>query len=193
MEIASAAAHIALREGLERITLRRVADEVGVRPGLISHYFPEVDGLVATAFDHAAEVERTAMYADDPRPAADRLVSFLDDVLSPDSVDFSRLWLSARIASRYNSALRHTLTQQEKLNRDLLTALIRTGVDNGEFTCATPERSALLLLVLVDATSTYANEEVTEVTSLVGALLFETAERELGLSPGALSLRAAGR
>ena len=36
-EILDTAADIALREGLERITLRAVADQLGVRPGLSSH------------------------------------------------------------------------------------------------------------------------------------------------------------
>ncbi|HEY0890466.1 MAG TPA: hypothetical protein VGE38_12715 [Nocardioides sp.] len=192
LEIASAAARIGLAEGLERITLRRVAEDVGVRPGLISHYFPEVDGLVATAFAHAAETERADMLAPDTtRPPDERVIALLDEVLSPASADFSRLWLNARIVSRYNALLRQSLAEQETLNRELLTALIRTGVETGDFVCASPERSALLILVLLDAASTYANEDVTEVTALVGALLFETAERELGLAPGALSARSA--
>ncbi|MFE6993528.1 TetR/AcrR family transcriptional regulator, partial [Streptomyces pharetrae] len=53
-EIVDAAAGVALREGLECVTLRRVAEELDVRPGLISHYFPSADDLVAEAFGSAA-------------------------------------------------------------------------------------------------------------------------------------------
>lgn len=60
-EIVRTAAAIALAEGLERITLRRIADELGVRPGLIGHYFPAADDLVSEAFTHAATDERESL------------------------------------------------------------------------------------------------------------------------------------
>ena len=53
-EIVATAARIALTEGLECVTLRRVAEELTVRPGLISHYFPSAEDLVAEAFSVAA-------------------------------------------------------------------------------------------------------------------------------------------
>ncbi|WP_449341177.1 TetR family transcriptional regulator, partial [Streptomyces canarius] len=56
-EIVAAAAAVALTEGLECVTLRRIAEELDVRPGLISHYFPSVEDLVAEAFADAATAE----------------------------------------------------------------------------------------------------------------------------------------
>ncbi|MFB6820824.1 TetR/AcrR family transcriptional regulator [Streptomyces virginiae] len=56
-EIVETAAAVALAEGLECLTLRRIADELAVRPGLISHYFPSVEDLVAEAFGTAAGAE----------------------------------------------------------------------------------------------------------------------------------------
>ncbi|MFD4914274.1 TetR/AcrR family transcriptional regulator [Streptomyces virginiae] len=56
-EIVETAAAVALAEGLECLTLRRIADELDVRPGLISHYFPSVEDLVAEAFGTAAGAE----------------------------------------------------------------------------------------------------------------------------------------
>ncbi|MDT7675852.1 MAG: hypothetical protein QOD82_3754, partial [Pseudonocardiales bacterium] len=41
------AAELALANGLEALTLRRVAEALGVFPGLVNHYFPAVDELVA--------------------------------------------------------------------------------------------------------------------------------------------------
>ena len=57
-EIIEAAAAIAVAEGLDRVTAKRVAAELGVFPGLVSHYFATADELVATAFAHAAASER---------------------------------------------------------------------------------------------------------------------------------------
>ncbi|MFB8144153.1 TetR family transcriptional regulator, partial [Streptomyces parvus] len=56
-EIVDAAAAVALAEGLECVTLRRIGDDLGVRPGLISHYFPSAEELVAEAFGSAASGE----------------------------------------------------------------------------------------------------------------------------------------
>jgi AcrR family transcriptional regulator len=187
-EIVSTACRIGLEEGLERITLRRVAADLSVRPGLISHYFPEADKLVALAFAEAVEAEREQLFPESPTgSASERVVHFLDAVLSVDSVELSRLWLNARIVSRYNAALRQTLAEQEKANRERLIALIETGIEDGDFTCAQPGRSALLIFVLVDAMAGYANEDRTEVSPLVAELLFETTERELSVPAGALS------
>ncbi len=57
-EIVAAACRIALEEGLQSVTLRRVAEVVGIMPGLVNHYFPVADDLAAIAFAAAAEAER---------------------------------------------------------------------------------------------------------------------------------------
>lgn len=192
-EIADAAARIGIEEGLERITLRRVAEAVGVRPGLISHYFPEAEVLVATAFVHATNDESDALFThdDETRSPADRIADFLGRAFSPESAELSRLWLNARNLSRYNATLRTALTAQERANRSRLTALVAAGVDAGEFRCDDIERSALLILILVDSLTAYANEELSDATPLVAPVVYATTERELGLAPGALLPRSA--
>lgn len=52
-----AAASVALAEGLEGIALRRIGERLDVRPGLVGHYFPVVDELVAEAFGQAVGAE----------------------------------------------------------------------------------------------------------------------------------------
>ena len=57
-EIVREAAGIALTDGLERITLRAVAERLGVRPGLITHYFPVAEDLVIAEIGRASCRER---------------------------------------------------------------------------------------------------------------------------------------
>lgn len=186
-EIADAAARIGIEEGLERITLRRVAESVGVRPGLISHYYPEAEGLVATAFVHATDDESDALFVhDETRAPVERMAGFLARAFSPESAELSRLWLNARNLSRYNGALRQALTAQETANRRRLMALVSEGVEAGEFRCDDIERSVILILILVDSLTAYANEERSDATPLVAPVVYATTERELGLAPGAL-------
>ncbi|SFY51350.1 TetR/AcrR family transcriptional regulator [Streptomyces sp. F-1] len=63
-EIVTTAAAVALAEGLECVTLRRIGEELAVRPGLISHYFPSAEELVAEAFGHAATAELDRLLPD---------------------------------------------------------------------------------------------------------------------------------
>jgi AcrR family transcriptional regulator len=79
-EIIETAAAIAVAEGLDRVTAKRVAADLGVFPGLVSHYFATADELVATAFAHAAAGEREqifgrALRADRPVDQVRRLLN----------------------------------------------------------------------------------------------------------------------
>src|SRR5215468_914564 len=62
-EMIEAAAAIAVRDGLDKVTAKRVAAALGVRPGLVDHYF-SADQLVAAAFAHAASAESDELYAE---------------------------------------------------------------------------------------------------------------------------------
>ncbi|WP_425309304.1 TetR/AcrR family transcriptional regulator [Ammonicoccus fulvus] len=53
---------VALREGLPRVTIPRVAAAAGISIGLVQHYFPTKDGLLAAA--HAAVWDRIERRAD---------------------------------------------------------------------------------------------------------------------------------
>lgn len=189
-EIVAAAARIGIEEGLERITLRRVAEAVGVRPGLINHYFPEAETLVANAFVHTTLAERELLFAHGAEDSSvARLATLLERAFAAQNAEMSRLWLNARNLSRYNEALRHAVSEQEAANRRLLTELILAGIDAGEFRSERPDESALLILILLDALTGYSNEELTEVTPLVAPVIRASTERELGLAPGALAAR----
>lgn len=188
--IVAAAARIGIDEGLERITLRHVAEQVGVRPGLINHYFPEAEALVADAFVQTTRTEREMLFAHEADDSAlTRIAALLSRAFAPQSAEMSRLWLNARNLSRYNEALRHAVSEEETANRTLLTRLILSGIEAGEFRSERPDESALLILILLDALTGYANEELTEVTPLVVPVVYASVERELGLPAGALARR----
>ncbi|MFB7381552.1 TetR/AcrR family transcriptional regulator [Kitasatospora purpeofusca] len=206
-EILHTAARIALDEGLERITLRRVADELGVRPGLIGHYFPAADDLVSEAFAHAAAQEREALlppgaHEADRSPTA-RLAGFLVRLTGADCLDLSRLWLNARHLSRFRPGLRATVREQESLTRTALTGLVEEGVRRGEFRTDDPLGATLHILVTVDGLGAYANDDIDIDSGSDGGsngdnlnhpalqdLALTVAEHRLALSPGLLRAAA---
>ncbi|WP_406115429.1 TetR/AcrR family transcriptional regulator [Kitasatospora purpeofusca] len=219
-EILHTAARIALDEGLERITLRRVADELGVRPGLIGHYFPAADDLVSEAFAHAAAQERDVLLPPganeaDRSPTA-RLAGFLVRLTGSDCLDLSRLWLNARHLSRFKPGLRATVREQESLTRSALTGLVEDGVRRGEFRTGDPLGATLHILVTVDGLGAYANDHTDHTDGTDAAtdadssdssdssdskgddvdhpalqdLALTVAEHRLGLTPGLLRAAA---
>ncbi|MFF8609651.1 TetR/AcrR family transcriptional regulator [Streptomyces sp. NPDC015346] len=191
-EIVETAARIALAEGLEVITLRRVAEELGVRPGLISHYFPVADNLVSEAFTSATAKERDSLLPPHERelPPVDRLARFLVRLADGDYRDLSRLWLNARHLSRFKDSLRLAVRTQESATRTALVSLIADGVEAGEFTTDDPHEAALHVLITVDGLGSYANDDAPMDGPDVRDVAIETAEIRLGLAPGTLRLRA---
>ncbi|MFK4067081.1 TetR/AcrR family transcriptional regulator [Streptomyces sp. NPDC029674] len=193
-EIVRTAARIALAQGLELVTLRRVADELGVRPSLIGHYFPASDDLVAEAFTYAATRERDSLLPPEEAglPPVDRLALYLVRLTGGEYVDLSRLWLNARHLSRFKESLMRAVDAQEAETRGALVALIEEG---GIEPAGGALRAALHILIAVDGMGTYANAAPYGADPLtagpdLGDLVIETAETHLGLTPGTLRARA---
>ncbi|MFJ2136576.1 TetR/AcrR family transcriptional regulator [Streptomyces sp. NPDC087845] len=187
-EIVDAAAAIALTEGLECITLRRIGEQLDVRPGLISHYFPAVEDLVAEAFGTAAGTELDTLLPLDRAAgtATEYLARFFALATGDTYDDISRLWINARHLSRYRPVLCDRVGHQEGMWRGRLEGLIRKGVDRGEFRTADPYVTTIQILVVIDGLGAHANTETGDRPEAVTRMAVSTAERELGLESGTL-------
>ncbi|MER5772334.1 TetR/AcrR family transcriptional regulator [Streptomyces sp. NPDC001985] len=191
-EIIRAAARTGLAEGLECITLRRVADQLGVRPGLVSHYFPVADTLVAEAFTSATLAELDGLLPEEPRgPGHETPLStlrrFFTLIASTEFDNVSKLWLNARHLSRYRPALRDHVVDQEQLWCRRIERLIAEGTRTQSFRCANPWTAAVRILVAIDGTSAYINTSADARTAPIADLARTTAETELALPPGTLA------
>ncbi|NBE55668.1 TetR/AcrR family transcriptional regulator, partial [Streptomyces boluensis] len=187
-EIVDAAATIALTEGLECITLRRIAEELDVRPGLISHYFPSAEELVAEAFGCAASTELDTLLPEE-RPdgsPARYLARFFALATGAPYDDVSRLWINARHLSRYRPALRERVAVQEASWRERLAGLLRDGVRDDEFRTDNPLLTAIHILVILDGLGSHANTGTVDRPDAVARMAVTAAERELGLEGGVL-------
>ncbi|MGP3775515.1 TetR/AcrR family transcriptional regulator [Streptomyces sp. SDT5-1] len=187
-EIVAKAAAVALSEGLECVTLRRIGEELDVRPGLVSHYFPSAEELVAEAFGSAAAGELDALLPEGgaDTSARERLGRFLAQTAGPAWDDISRLWINARHLSRYRDSLRVRVEEQEADWRGRLTGLLADGVARGEFRTADPEVVAMQILVVLDGLGANAGADLATLPPAVARMAFRLAERELGLPEGAL-------
>jgi AcrR family transcriptional regulator len=160
-----------------------------VQPGLIGHYFPAAEDLVAEAFGAAATAE-----LDELIPAARQAGRPLEDLarfLSLTTGDrwdqMSRLWLNARHLSRYRPALRDRVGSQEALWRDRLAGLIAEGAGTGAFRAGDSSVAAIAILVVLDGLGAHVNTGTPNRPPAVTNMAVTTAERELGLAAGTLA------
>ncbi|MGW7084561.1 TetR/AcrR family transcriptional regulator [Streptomyces sp. NPDC054871] len=188
-EIVEAAAAVALTEGLECVTLRRIGEELDVRPGLISHYFPSTEDLVAEAFGSAASAELdTLLPAERPDGSPTRhLARFFAHATGEAYEAISRLWINARHLSRYRPVLRDRVAEQEGAWRGRLEGLVRDGVEQGEFRTADAYVTTIQILVVIDGLGAHANTDTSGRPEAVTRMAVTTAERELGLASGTLT------
>jgi AcrR family transcriptional regulator len=184
-EILSHAAAIALEEGLERITLRAVADRLGVRAGLITHYFPAAEDLVIDAFARAAVLEREQFFPSDGAPLQ-RLGHFVAHIESGASAPLARLWLNARHLSRFSPALNAALEEQDALDRVRLTAIIEDGIASGDFPDADAESACIRIFIAVDGGGSYVNSTADWAHPAHRQVVADVAEWALGLEPRTL-------
>ncbi|MER7517590.1 TetR family transcriptional regulator [Streptomyces sp. NPDC126499] len=191
-EIVDAAAAVALAEGLECVTLRRIAEELDVRPGLISHYFPSAEELVAEAFAVAATSELDSLLpADRPDGTPTQYLARYFALSSGEAYDaISRLWINARHLSRYRPVLRDRVRAMELASDDRLEGVIRDGVARGEFRTEDPHATAIMILVVLDGLAAHANTDRSYRPEAVLRMAVTTTERELGLAPGTLTREA---
>lgn len=187
-EIVEAAAAVALAEGLESVTLRRIGEELDVRPGLISHYFPSAEDLVAEAFGSAATSELDALLpAERPEGTPTLYLARFFARTSGEAYDaISRLWINARHLSRYRPVLGARVSEQEAAWRERLEGLVREGVAAGEFRTEEPLVTTIQILVVLDGLGAHANTATPERPPAVARMAVTTAERELGLPTGVL-------
>lgn len=184
-EIVAAAAAIAIDEGLERITLRAVAERLGVRPGLITHYFPAAEDLVVEAFVHAADEEREQLLRH-PGGPTEKMRHFVAHTDGASGIPLGRLWLNARHLTRFVGGLADALDEQERLDRDDLIALVAEGVRSGEFGDVDPDAAAVRIWLAVDGKGSYANSRDMYQSDAADHFVSDCAEWALGLPAGAL-------
>lgn len=99
LSLIEATARVLARDGVGNASVRVIAREAGVSPGLLGHYFDGVDALVAATYEHVAERVNVALGSaiaaagDDPRA---RLSAYVTASFDPPIADPALLatWLA---------------------------------------------------------------------------------------------------
>ena len=151
-ELLAKAVEISRVEGLSAVTLRRVATDLGVTPGLVSHYFSSAEQLIAAAFRTAAvaDLDEARARMGLTATATAKIGALMDYVLDDVSDEASALWLDAWSLGRRHPTLAveaATLTDEWL---ECIGDVVDAGRASGEFTVNDSGVAARRLLIMID-------------------------------------------
>lgn len=187
-EIADAARHVALEQGLAAVTLRSIAARASVTPALVAHYQPNMDALVATTFGTIVaaeidEVERLLAALPGPR---ERLGALLDTLLDGSRDDVTVVWVEAWAIGRRNDALAASVREQMDAWQGVVQGVVEEGVAEAGFETDDAAATAWQLLGMIDGLNAQALVRWGDASDR-GSLIHRAVEGMLGLQRGALS------
>jgi AcrR family transcriptional regulator len=187
--IVAAALDVAVEKGLASTTVRDVAARMGTSSGLIHHYFGSMDEVLAAAFELVAtqDLELSARLMAETDTPVEALRVFFRTYTPADKDWAFQLWLDAWAEAARRPAIQAT---SRRLNLDwqaLLERTIASGVRAGAFATRDAGGAAWRILSLLDGLALQVIAHGTTISRAeVVAWSTATAERELGLAPGAL-------
>ena len=155
-ELLARAVTISQAEGLSEVTLRRVATDLGVTPGLVSHYFSSAEQMIAAAFRTAAaaDLNEARSRVDAATTPTAKISALMDYVLDDVSQDASALWLDAWSLGRRNPTLAAEAAALTDDWLEFIGAIVRTGATTGEFVVTDVDAAARRLLIVIDGLGT---------------------------------------
>lgn len=157
-QIASALMRVAAAQGLEAVSLRHVATEAGVTSGMVQHYFPSKDAMMAFAMRSAGEryearMDRAVAGLGDDPSARDVVGAMLSSLLPLDESQRA----DARVALAFHSyaAVRRRAAQGLDADnarlRDFITGLItQSWTTDGTSGAVDPAAAATALLAVAE-------------------------------------------
>jgi len=151
-EILEAATELAREHGLSALTLRAVAERAGVASGLIAHYHPSMDDLVARVYSDlvAAEIREVEELIAAHDLPSERMAALIDTLLDGTREDLTVVWVEAWALGRRNAALGVAVRTQMAAWHRMVGAVIDEGQASGDFTTPNSSDAAWQLLGMID-------------------------------------------
>jgi AcrR family transcriptional regulator len=175
--------------GFARTTSRHVAARAGVTHGLLHHYFPDHDTLLAAAFEKVAleEIdEANEALASDRDPLA-QLREITEPYGPGGGEEAYRFWLEAWAEAYHSPTLQETSRRLSVAWHELVVGVIERGNAVGVFRCEHPHETAWMVVALSDAYALQCQIGSGLAPYEMNHVLWRLTERELGLAAGALA------
>lgn len=157
-EIAAAATALALDSGLDAVTLRAVAGRIGVAPGLVAHYAPSMDDLVADTFGElvAGELREVVELMARVEQPGRRIGILLDTLLDGSRDDITLVWVQAWGMGARSEALAARVRAEMDDWQSAIAVEIERGMDAGPFVRGDAAAVAWHLLAMIDGLNAHS-------------------------------------
>ena len=157
LEVAEAAWRVIVREGLDRTSMRAIAQEMDCTTGVVTHYFRNKQELILFALHQVTErLQELMQQASAEQEGCDRLVAMLSSFLPIDQArqEILRVWVAFL---GYAVGREELMADHQRSAGELRRVIIQelTELQNqGEIDAAVePEQEANVLLALVNGVS----------------------------------------
>jgi AcrR family transcriptional regulator len=151
-EILAAAVEQVRQRGLIDTRVIDVARALGVSKALVHYHFDSKEKLLAAAFTYAAQRDLDAMAqaAASGGTALERLWEVLDVYAPTGDASGWVLWIDGWAAALRDEHLRTVVRELDHRWKQSIAALIRDGVQAGEFGCDDPDGATSRITALLD-------------------------------------------
>jgi AcrR family transcriptional regulator len=190
-EIVTAATAIAREQGLSALTLRAVAERAGVASGLVAHYQPSMDELIARVYadlvdEEVRDVEQVVGRIADP---AGRLGALIDTLMDGARVDLTVVWVEGWAMARRNEPLALAVRAQMQRWQSLVEGIVTDGCRTGAFSTTEPGEVAWELIGMIDGLNAQSLARGTDTTRFA-LRTARAAEALVGARPGSVPVGA---
>lgn len=157
-EIRGAARTLALEQGLSAVTQRAVAEQVGIVPGLVTHYVDRMELLVAEIFREIAreELEQVRGAVEAVEGDVDRVLVLLRELIGDYRRDVALVWVDGWSLSRRNDDLAAVLTGEARAWEEFVGSVLERGDRAGSFHAPDPLALARFVVGATDGLSAQA-------------------------------------
>ena len=161
------------KHGYAELTMQDIADESEKSKSLLHYHYDTKEDLLVAFLDNLLADYEQRMACREETPPTERLVEFLARfVFTPEDTgreQFHLALLEMRSQGPFNDRIREQLVRSDDLLRDTAADIISEGIEDGVFEDVDPERTAAILVAMLDGARTRqitlgeANETYTRV------------------------------
>lgn len=183
-EMREAADAIAVSDGLAAVTVRSLAQRMGVVPGLIAHYVDSMDVLRAETVGRVltAELEEFRAVVEAETNTPDRLRRLTDLLTRAGREGASALWLDAWSHGLRVSPIAAEVRAHMDAWQAFIQQLIEVAVDAGDVECRDPDATAWHIIAVADGLNAHGLVQYRDREALRRQLAKAIGE-SLGLPP----------
>lgn len=173
------------QRGLAQTRVSDVAAALGISPALIFYHFDTKDALLVAAFEDAVEKDLASLDRALRRgtDATDKLQRVLATYGPTGKARGWQIWIDAWALALRDRGIRAALRTLDDRWQDSLLTVVRTGIDDGTFTCPDPAGSVARISALLDGLSVATLAYRTVTRSQLRTWVREATAREVGLDP----------